>query len=245
MSTPTGPPTVLTQAPPVDLAVAAQRALRVPAIAASLLPREIVEGRRDRRVRRTVLAGLAAFTAVLVAWYGLMTYQTSAAARMLADAEADSQAVVHQQRVFGDVVRVQAESQVITGQLAALLATDLQWPRLFGALTQAAPPGVQLTGLSGGLTVTTDGAVSATVQLPNTSGERSVGTLTVTGTALTGPSVAAYLDALGKIKGLANPMLAGMVRQDGRLNFSVQLNITTGATGGRYSAAGAAAAGGN
>jgi Tfp pilus assembly protein PilN len=244
MSTPTGSSPALTLPPP-ELATA-DRTLRVPAIAANLLPIEIVDSRRERKVRRVVLAALAAFVAVLVAWYGLMSYQTAAARTTLTNAEADSQSVLRQQRAFADVVSVQAESGAITSQLAALLATDLQWPRVLAAVAQAAPAGVVLTDVSGALASTTDAAAGVTViQLPNTSGERPVGTLTVAGLASSAPAVAAYVDALAKIKGLGNPLLGDVTLKEGKLKFTVQLDLTSGALGGRYSAAGGAAPGGN
>jgi Tfp pilus assembly protein PilN len=230
---------------PAELAAAGLRALRVPAIAANLLPVEIVEGRRDRKVRRVVLAALAAFVAVLVAWYGLMTYQTAGARTTLTGVEDDSQGVLRQQRAFADVVSVQAQSKVISSQLAVLLATDLQWPRLLAAVTQSAPAEIALTGVSGALTPKTEAAGPAVIQLPNTSGERKVGTLTVTGLAQTALAVAAYVDALGKIKGLGDPLLGDVTAHDGQLHFTVLVDITASSLGGRYSAAGAAGPGGN
>jgi hypothetical protein len=244
MSTPTAPPSTL-PLPPAELAAAAVRALRVPAITANLLPVEIVESRRERKVRRVVLAALGAFVAVLVAWYGLMSYQTATARTALTAVQDDSQAVLRQQRAFADVVSVQAESKVISSQLAVLLATDLQWPRLLAAVTHAAPAGVALTGLSGTLAPTTDTAGPTVIQLPNTSGERPVGTLTASGLAPTALAVAAYVDALGKIKGLGNPLLGGVTRQDGRLHFTVQVDITSSALGGRYPGGGGTGPGGN
>jgi Tfp pilus assembly protein PilN len=238
MSTSAGPSPALTR--PAPERGATDHTLRVPAIAANLLPREIVDSRRDRKVRRVVLAALAAFVAVLVAWYGLMSYQTSAARKTLASAEQDSQTTLRQQRAFADVIGVRAQSAVITGQLTALLATDLRWPALLTAVAQVAPAGVELTGVTGALTPTTGVAVGAAViQLPNTSGARPVGTLTITGLALSAPAVAAYVDAVGKVKGLGNPMLGDMVLEDGQLKFSVRLDITSGAVGGgRYPATG-------
>jgi Tfp pilus assembly protein PilN len=241
MSTPTA--AASTQArPPAELA-APGRPLRVPAIAANLLPVEIVESRRERKVRRVVLAALAAFVVVLVAWYGLTTYQTAAARTTLTAVEEDSQAVLRQQRVFADVVSVQGQSKVISSQLAVLLATDLQWPRLLAAVTRSGPAEIALTGVSGRLVPKTDVAARTVVQLPNTSGERKVGTLTISGLARTPVAVAAYVDALGKIKGLGDPLLGGVTAQDGQLHFTVEVDITSSALGGRYSAA--AGSGGN
>jgi Tfp pilus assembly protein PilN len=235
MTTPTEHPTIVALLPPES--AIADRALRVPAIAANLLPMEIVESRRERQVRRVVLAALAAFVAVLAAWYGLVSYQTTQARGAVAAAEDNGQALLRQQRDFAEVVRVQTDSQAITGQLADLLSTDLRWSRLLTAVAQVAPPGVALTGVSGALAPPAAAGGAAAVQLPNMTGEQTVGTLTINGIAPDPFAVAAYLDALGKIKGLGNPLLDGATVQDGKLQFSVRLDITSGALGGRFPAA--------
>lgn len=236
MSTPTERPTAVILLPP-ESAAAAERALRVPAIAANLLPLEIVESRRDRKVRRVVAAAIAAFLAVLAAWFGLTSYQTSEARSAVTAAQDNGQALLRQQRSFAEVVSVQAESQAIASQLSGLLATDLRWSRLLTAVAQVAPPGVALTGVTGALTSPAEAADAAAVRLPDTTGEKSVGSLTINGTAPDPFAVAAYLDALGKIKGLGNPQLDGATVVEGELRFSVRLDITSGALGGRYPAA--------
>jgi Tfp pilus assembly protein PilN len=205
-------------------------------IAANLLPLEIVESRRDRRVRGVVLAALVSFVAVLVAWYALSAYQTKQARTALATAQQSGDAVLRQQRNYSDVVNVQAESTVITTQLASLLANDLQWSRLLDAVVGSAPDGVALTAVTGALTPAVKDAGSTAIVLPNTSGQRQIGTLTISGTTLEGVAVATYVDALGKIKGLGNPLLGGVTAQNGILHFTVQLDITSGALGGRYPA---------
>ncbi|HVQ89814.1 MAG TPA: hypothetical protein VMU51_02150 [Mycobacteriales bacterium] len=237
MSTPPRFPATLTVAPP-DAAVVAARMLRIPMIAADLLPLEVVESRRDRRVRGVVLVALASFVAVLVAWYALSAYQTSQARAALATAQQSGDAMLRQQRVYSEVVKVQAESAVITVQLASLLANDLQWSRLLDKVVASRPVGVTLTGVTGALTPTVQAAGSAAIVLPDTTGERQVGTLTISGSAPDTVTVAAYVDALGKVKGLGNPLLGGVTSQSGKLTlqFTVQLDITSGALGGRYQA---------
>lgn len=238
-----------TSTQPATLAeVVSDRTLRLLPIAADLLPPEIVDARRARKVRRLVLTGLLLFTLLIGAWYAAVRYQTATARESLAIAQSDAQRVLHQQRAFGEVVEVRAESREITTQLAELLATDLRWSRLVGAVQRAAPSGVALTGLSGTVTAGAEAArpsaSAAAGQLPNTTGEQPVGTLTVSGTAGSKAAVAAYVDALAKIAGLGNPLVGGVTLEDGVLEFTVQLDITEGALGGRH-ASGGAGSGGN
>jgi hypothetical protein len=223
--------------PPVPAAPAG-RAPRVPPTAANLLPVEIIESRRLRKVRRLVLSALAVFALLLGAWFGQASYQTSQARQSLRAAESDVQRLTRQQGAFATVVAVQAESQAIRKQLAVLLANDLRWARLFSSLRKAAPAEVRLTAaygsLASGATGAASGGGSTAPQLPGATGDKPIGTFTVTGSGATKTAVAAYVDALGNLPGLANPFLGDANEQDGTVQFTVRLDITSAALGGRY-----------
>jgi Tfp pilus assembly protein PilN len=244
--------TTLTSPEPAASAQPAVRMLPT----ANLLPVEVVENRRTRKVRRAVLVALGVFVLLLAGWYGYAKYQTSIARSDLTSVEDDVQRLLRQQNDFKEVVTAQAESRAIRTQLSALLADDLQWSRLLRSLQAAAPRGVQVTGVSGVITTrAADGAPAAaapggatggqTEQLPSTSGEKAVGTLTVTGSGTSKVTVAAYVDALGKVSGLGNPLFGGANLQDGMLQFSVRLDITASALSGRYTKNSGAASGGS
>ena len=226
-----------------DQAATAERALRILPIAANLLPPEISMSRRVRKVRRIVVVALAVFAALLVLWYLATTWQTAAARRDLSRAEQAAERLVRQQRAYSQVVAVQAQSQAIRNQLASLLATDMQWSALLNSLQKAAPRGVRLTGItsaieaqtasSGGGTTAAGGGTTAG-QLPNPSGAKSIGAITITGSSATKAAVAAYVDALAKVKGVETPVLGALTEQSGTLQFTVKVNITKSILGGRY-----------
>jgi Tfp pilus assembly protein PilN len=223
---------------PPETPASAERSLRILSIAANLLPVEIVDSRTGRKIRRAVLAALAAFLVVVAGWYALATTQTVVAAANLYNAEDDVKHLQQQQRAFSDVVTVQAQSQAISAQLSIVLANDLQWSQLLTALQSAAPSGIKLTGVTGALNSTANAAGSKIVQLPNTSGLKPVGTLSVRGTASGKADIAAYVDALAKVNGLANPYLGDATVQDNKLGFTVKLDITEAALGGRFTKTG-------
>jgi Tfp pilus assembly protein PilN len=230
-------------------AVPVEGELRILRIAADLLPVEIVESRRTRKVRRIVLAGLVVFAVLLGGWYARASQQTSAARASLSSAEDEALRLLRQQRAFADVVRVQAESQAVRVQLSALLAGDLPWSRLLSSLRRAAPTGVQVSSVTGTVTVGIIGgagdAGAEASRLPDTSGEKSVGTLIVAGSGTDKAAVAAYVDALAELRGLGNPLLGDVTQQDGAVRFTVRLDITGSALGGRYTAKSATGTGGS
>jgi Tfp pilus assembly protein PilN len=215
---------------------ASERVLRIPSIAANLLPLEIIESRRGRRVRRGVLIALVLVVVVLGAWVAGAKYQTTMARDSLADAQQDAGRLAAQQSEFADVIRVQSDSKVLSGQLSTLMANDLRWSKLISALRGAAPNGVQLTGVTAALATQTGAA--GTGQLPNTTGAKLIGSLTVNGTAQSKPAVAAYLDAIGKLSALGNPLLTSVTKQDTGFQFTVKMDITGAALGGRFTKTG-------
>jgi Tfp pilus assembly protein PilN len=218
--------------------VSAERALRILPIAANLLPVEIIESRNGRKVRRAVLAALVAFVLVMAGWYALATVQTVQARADLTGAQDDARRLQHQQGAFSDVVTTQAQSDVISTQLSLLLAQDLPWSDLLSSLQSAAPADVQLTGITGAMNPsdTAAGKGSKVITLPTTSDQKLVGALSIQGIAASKAAVAAYVDALAKVKGLANPLLGDATIQDGKLTFTVKVDITEAALGGRFAA---------
>jgi Tfp pilus assembly protein PilN len=206
-------------------------------ITANLLPEEIIEARRGRKVRRIVVAALAAFTVIVAAWYGLATLQTANAQAELYSSQAQVRDLTRQQNDFAEVVAARAGSDAIRAQLAGALAGDLSWSRLLIDLQKVAPAGVQVTAVSGTVTPLAPGApVSSASPAPAAlpAAAPPIGTLTVTGVGINKLVVAAYVDALGMVKGLSNPYLGSATIQEGKLRFIVRLDITPAALGGRY-----------
>ena len=221
-------------------------------IRANLLPEEITEARRGGKVRRIVLAALAVFTATLAAWYGLALIQTANAQADLNDSQDQVQRLTKQQNGFADVIAAKNGSDAIRTQLAAALAGDLAWSRLLTDLQKVAPAGVQLTAVTGSATpavpvapvdpagsaspdpAAAAAAAAAAATAAAAAAAAPVGTLSLTGLGPNKLVVAAYVDALGTVKGLSNAYLGSATVQDGKLQFIVRLDITSAALDGRY-----------
>jgi Tfp pilus assembly protein PilN len=220
MATPT-----LTKTPP-----SIEGALRIPPVEANLLPVEIVEARRGRVARRIVVTALVALFLVITGWYGQARYRTSTVADSLQRVEDDAQRVQRQQRDFADLLATRAESQAIETRLSGLVAGDLSWSRLLFSLRTEAPSGVKVTSVVGALF---DDAASVEAIATRKEGA-AIGKLTVSGTASTKAALATYVDRLGRVAGLTNPLLTSATEVASVVQFSVQLDITTAALGGRH-----------
>jgi Tfp pilus assembly protein PilN len=209
-----------------------ERSLRIPNISADLLPVEITAARRTRKVRRTVIASLTAFAVALAAWYGMAFQETRTASTDLDRAQDRVRVLNSKQHGFTELVQVQKDAKTINDQLSSLMAKDLQWSRLLQSLQSAAPTGITITGVTAALTTDqTAGGPNAKSGIDSTD---AIGTLTLGGVGTSKNVIAAYVDALAKVKGVANALPGDVTQQSSGLQFSVHMDITKAALGGRF-----------
>jgi Tfp pilus assembly protein PilN len=237
MATTTLPPVPASAPPPPSAAGPGNRFV---SIHADLMPQEIIAKRRLRQLKRRLGISLIALVGLLVAWYAFALLQTSQARSDRTSAEHRSQTLRAQQLQFGPLVTAQAQSAAIKAELAKLMAGDVQWKSMLATLRASATRGVTLSGVSASMLTGAASPSSAGAQgglaVLNQTGKQQIGTLTITGGAPDKNSVAAYVDTLAKVKGLAAPYPANVTGQNGKLQFTVNVIITSDALGGRYSA---------
>jgi hypothetical protein len=165
---------------------------RIPSVGANLLPVEVKEARRSRRVKRMVLVLLGIFVVLLVAWYGFARVQTELARSELADAKASTERLTKQQDAYAELQQVQRDSAAIERQLAQLMANDMAWPTLLRDLRRAAPANLTLTGITATLDAsrTVGTAVNAAATASN------VAFVTINGIGVSKPQIDTYVEAL-------------------------------------------------
>jgi hypothetical protein len=221
---------------PLDPALSPQRVVRVLTIAADLLPEEIVAGRRARRARIVVVVAVLVVVALLAGWYAYAGHRVRLADDDLNGVTAAVTTLQKSQSRYSDVVDVQNETTTITRQLNTLLANDLPWATLLHTLRDTGTvSGVTVLGVIGTLNTTATGsAPTATGTLPSTSGATTIGTLTITGTGPDKPSIAKYVDALGRLTTVANPYLTNASETGENVTFSITVDITSQALCGRF-----------
>jgi Tfp pilus assembly protein PilN len=222
---------------PLDPATSPQRAARVLSIAAHLLPDEVIAGRRAKKVRGWVIIVLGVVTVLLGSWYAVVTLQAR-------DAENDLKGVALEQTVLQ---RKQTEFQLLTdtrkdiaaidSRLATLLADDLRWSTVLNTLrTTGVDSAIDVTAVAGALSSSASGGGTAsTDRLPTAKAETIVGTLTVTGEAPDKNSVARYVEDLDKADLFANPYLTNAAEAENTVQFSLSVDMTGAALGGRFS----------
>jgi Tfp pilus assembly protein PilN len=210
----------------------------------NLLPPEIEEHRRFRKVQVGLGAGVLAAVGVV----GALTLAASAT---VSDAQSDLDAAKAQQTSlnaqkaqYAEVPLVFAQVDAAHAQLTKAMGQEVRWSYFLNDLSLKAPSKVWLESM----TVTQDvdatdaaaGAVaSTTTGTPETSYlTPGLGSVTFEGLGYTHNDVAAWLDALAKQKGLTQPYFTSSAKEEigdqTAVRFSSQATITEEALSKRY-----------
>lgn len=212
--------------------------VRFVAIRADLLPEELITSRRVVRLKRKVVIGLAGLLVLLIAWYALSAWGTSGAKDALSAAQHKAVTLQNQQKQYQPLVTAQGQATQISTALTQLMAGDVQWKSMLAKVRSSAKNGVTVDSVNASMTAGAAGAgqtpTAGGLSVLNQSGKQQVGTLTITGSAPDKNAVAAYVDTLAKVKGLAAPFPASVTGVGGKLTYSVSVIITSDALGGRY-----------
>lgn len=229
MSTMTAPPTP--SLPPGD-------AVRNPRVFANLLPDEVVAARDARRLRQRILIALGGLLIFMLAIYGLAIIQTAHAKGQLSSAQSQATTLSKQERAFAPLVQAQGQAQAIRARLAQLMAGDIQWKQLIETLRKT-PRGITLTSATINLAIAQNQPSSSSrnqagLEVLNQTGKRSIGTLTIAGTAGDKASIASYVDSLASVPGFAAPFPASVTQSGNSYTFNVNVVVTTDVLGGRF-----------
>ena len=209
---------------------------RFVSIRANLLPIEIGDKRRLRQLKRRCGLGLAALTVLLLAWYVFAWLQTTTTHSDVSSAQHRTRSLLAQEQQFGPVVTAQAQSAAIRTQLAQLMVGDVNWTAMLKSLQGAAPAGVQVTTVTAMMQQSSTTNSSSGLGVLNQTGQLPVGSLTIGGKAPDKNSVAAFVDKLSKIRGLAAPFPASVTGDQGGVSFNANVIITNSVLGGRFTA---------
>jgi len=222
---------------PLDPAISPVRSTRVLNISANLLPEEIVAARQARRTRGLVLVVVAAVAALCASWFGLAHHQKQQADQDLAKATAAVTDLQHDQREFTETLQVQADTKLLSEQLTAVMANDMDWAALLATLRSAGTPSdISVSGVNGQLNSAEGGSSTANV-LPGSATD-TVGSLLVSGKGPDKKAVAAYVDLLGRQTVVANPYVTSVASEEsGGVSFSLRVDITRAALCGRFTTA--------
>jgi hypothetical protein len=230
---------VMTEAPPQA------DTLALLPIAANLLPQEVIDQRRTRKARWVVAFALAAVLVVVAGWDVRSRQQTASARQSLAGLQTQDTRLQKQTTQFGPLQQIQAQTAALNATLKGLSADNLPWYTLLPDVTAVARRfhGASFDTVSGQLNIGGVGAPAVT--LPSSSAATPIGSLILHGIAPDKSTIAAIVDGLSDVKGVADVYLTGASQATGGCyTFSVSAVITSAALGGQFGSAAIVAPGG-
>jgi Tfp pilus assembly protein PilN len=225
-------------------------------ITANLLPPEVIAGRRLAVIRKVIVFVLAAVVVLAAGGYVYAFFQQRSAHSDLSAEQAKTASLMADQQKYGQVVTLTGTITSIKGQLATLMADDVDTVRLIDAVTARLPHGAQVTqlqlnldaadqqtatsGSSSGSTATQGGGAL------DTSGQPHIGSLTVTGTANSMSDIAAFLNQLATLNGVVGvyPTSQGKNASGPGTQFTIQMTLTDELLTHRYDQTAATVPGG-
>jgi hypothetical protein len=220
---------------PLDPALSPQRIVRILTISADLLPEEMVGLRRARRNRGWIVVALVVVLALLAGWYVYADRKVRNADTELGNVTEQATTLQKSQSRYQVVVDVQTETGTISKELKVLLADDLPWAIMLNTLRgTGTDSGVTVSGVSALLNDKAAASAAASATLPSSSGAATIGTATITGGAPDKPSIAKYVDALGRLSIVANPYLTSATKGEKNWQYSIQVDITAATLCGRF-----------
>lgn len=216
-----------------ELAPAARPpALRVawaPIPKVNLLPIEILENRRFRRI----LALLGVAVAVVLLLVGGGTYLAQRGVTKANDQLTASQARVSELQAeeakYAAVPQLRAQVDAAVAARRLAMATDVLWYRYLNDIDGARPTGVEVSDLTVTLAAAASGG-AATSPLASA----GIGSMVLNGTADEYAEVASWLEAVNKITGISSSTLTSAAKADGTVTWSLTAVIDTNALSARY-----------
>lgn len=206
----------------------------------NLMPPEVAEVRRFRRVQYGLGAAVLAAIGVVILLLVLALGSVSSAQQQVDKTQAEQSQLQGRLTRFNGVRQVYTQVAQGDAQLRSALSGEVQLSHYLNDLSLTIPQNVWLTNLSvtldaGGGTGSAAGAGAA----PGAAVARpGIGTLTATGSAFAHEDVANWLETLGREKGFADAYLSNsteaLIGQRRTVTFSSTATVTAAALSHRF-----------
>lgn len=195
----------------------------------NLLPPEIGEARRFRRIQYGLGGGLALSAAVVALLYVAAVGSVSDATAELDAASAQNGALQSSAAEYADVTAVYARAAAAEAMLTQAMGEEVQYSQLLSDLSLTVPENVWLKNLTFSQT-----PAPAAFGQP----EPGIGTLTVTGVGFSHEDVAVWLESLAGQNGYTNPSFSSateaLIGERTVVEFASTATLTPEALSGKY-----------
>jgi Tfp pilus assembly protein PilN len=172
-------------------------------VVADLTPPELVTARRIKALRKIIAFALVGVALLCAGGYVDAVMKHSSAAGALASAQDESTALSAEQGKYVRVTQVQAATDAIISQVQTLTQGSVDVAQVLHRMRDALPGSMSLTSVNVAITNPT-GLTPQTTPTLNSTGHIVIGSVTLTGSARTMVDLAAYVDALSKLRGVVD-----------------------------------------
>jgi hypothetical protein len=203
-------------------------------IVADLTPPELIESRRLKVLRKLLAAIIAAIVVVCVGVFVLAYLGKSSAQDALAAEQGRTNSLIASQSKYASVTQIQTHLTQINGKVSTLMTGDVDIQPLLAKFAKALPASLDVKTLAVSLASTANNAALSSGL--DTSGHRIIGSVTISGDALTFKGVSSYVDALAAIDGVVNVVPTSAQNTKVVINYNITLNITDQVLSHRFDA---------
>ncbi len=201
----------------------------------NLLPPEIGEQARLRRLQLVLAAGLVATAGVVGLLYVDAASSVSEATAQVEQVTARGGQLQAEARHYADVDVVYEQADAAQSLLREAMGQEVRFSQFLDRLSKSVPEHVWLKNIS--FTQSTAAAASPTAA-PVPSAAAGIGTVTFTGVGFSHDDVAAWLESLATQEGFSDPYItdstAGRIGDRKTVSFTSQVTLTSDALSGRY-----------
>ncbi|MCU1590206.1 MAG: Fimbrial assembly family protein [Frankiales bacterium] len=196
----------------------------------NLLPPEIAESRRFRRIQIGLGGAVLGAVGVVALLYVAASSSVSSAQSDFDSATATHTSLQNQTAQYRDVTAVYARAAAAKAMLTSAMGEEVRYSLFLNDLGLSIPENVWLKNVTFAQTAPTTATPGAAAG--------AVGTVTFTGVGFSHDDVALWLESLATEKGYANPYFSNsteaLIGSRKTVNFTSSVSLTTAAYSGRY-----------
>jgi Tfp pilus assembly protein PilN len=195
----------------------------------NLMPREIAEGRRFRRIQIALGGGVLGAVGVVALLFVAASGSVDTANEELTVAQAEHSRLQAETAKYADVTAVYAQAAAARAMLVEAMGQEVRYSRFLSDLSLSVPENVWIKNL-----VFSQAGAEAAVG----STEPGIGSVTVSGVGFSHDDVAVWLESLAGQKGYANPYFSSsteaLIGPRTVVNFESTATLTSDALSGAY-----------
>lgn len=213
-------------------------------IVTDLTPPELIEARRVKVIRFIVVMVVGLVLVACVGGFFYARSQANLAQQDVTSEQAITASLQQTQRSYSGITALQGSITGINSQIAALMAADVDVPKLLADLQTALPTGMTINQIDIEITASktsTTGGGSGSAGGPGSldaSGAAHIGTITVGGTGTKLADLATYIDRLAKVDGIFDPFPLTNQATAAGTTYTLQLTLTDALLTNRYATTG-------